>query len=419
MGAYSVTKAAIALSFGLLMAPTCAFAVDWGVKGTLSEGVELNDNQFLRTLPTGGSLGSYTSLATNIEGLTPTSKFDFDSGATYKKYWGPGVDGLNSEYITYGLGAHYELAGKGQSDKSYLDASYAVQSTALALFNSLGVVPTNSSGFLDQTTVKGGIDRALSNNDSVSLWARSIYTSYDPSSGGGIPFTDTLASGLWTHRMNSVTALTATSEMEYLSYNNVLDTNALIVRNLAGFDMTLSPLLSIKGAAGSAYIEIDNGFGAPVMQGIPAVAQSTSRADFIGNLTLSYRLLKTVTLNFLANRSIGPTVIGSIATQTNVGVGANYQINSASGLSIYATFLKLDTPSTIDYATASIQYSTQLSRTLTGTITYNYIHRFGPTGVTLLDPIAGTPSATSGGRADSNGIIFVLSKSFVILPHGT
>ena len=92
-------RTAIAVSVCLGMAPSAAFAVDWSIKSSLSESVELNDNQFLRT-PPAGSVGSYSTITANAEALTPTSKFDFDSDGTYRKYWGPGTEGLPSDGIS-------------------------------------------------------------------------------------------------------------------------------------------------------------------------------------------------------------------------------------------------------------------------------------------------------------------------------
>ena len=105
------------------MAPSAAFAsdwpiFDWSIKASESETVELNSNQFLKTSPA-GSVGSYTTLKATAEGRTATSKLDLDGDGTYKKYWGPGVDGLPSEFLNYGFKAHYEVNEKSKFDREY------------------------------------------------------------------------------------------------------------------------------------------------------------------------------------------------------------------------------------------------------------------------------------------------------------
>lgn len=410
-------KAAIALSLGLASVPTAASAVDWAVKGELGEAVELNDNQFLKSMLAGGSLGSYSTVSTNVEGSTPTSKFDFDSNATYKKYWGPGIDGLQSEYINYGFKAHYEEIGKTKSDLSYIDASYSQQSAALAVFNAFGL-SSNVTGFLNQATLRGGLERALTAQDTASFWVRSIYTNYDPSNSL-IPFTDTLAVGTWKHQLNPVTTVIGSSEVEYLSYGNQFNTSVLIVRNLAGVDIKITPLLSVVGAAGYAFVRTDNGFGAPFVPGTPGTAASSSVSDFVANILLTYQLMKTTKVFVDASRTIGPTIIGSIMTRNNFRTGIDHDINSLSSLSVYADFSRLIDPLTTDFFTATVQYSTRLTRTWTAKVAYRYIHRFTTTGNALFDPVLGTATGLGLGPANSNGILFVLSKSFVLLPPGT
>jgi hypothetical protein len=412
-----VLKAFISLSFGLSLISTAASAVDWAVKGTLGEAVELSDNQFLKTTLAGWSLGSYSTVETNLEGSTPRSKFDFDSNAAYKKYWGPGIDGLQSEYLNYGFKARYEQTGKTSSDVSYIEASYSQQSAALALFNALAV-PSNASGFLNQASVRGGLERALSNQDTASLWVRSIFTNYDPSNAG-IAFMDTLALGDWKHQLNSEIAATAHSEVEYLSYQNLFNSSVLIVRDQGGVDAKISPRLSIRGTAGSAYVQTNNGFGAAFIPGSRGISGSAKVVDFVADMLIKYSLLKTTTLIFNASRSIGPSIVGSLLTQTNARAGVEYEINSRAGLSFYADFTRLVSPATTDIAIATVQYSQQLTRTWSSTVSYRYIHRFTATGNALFDPITGLPTNIGLGPADSNSILIVLSKSFVLLPHGT
>ena len=224
-------RTAIALSMCFGMAPSVAFADDWSIRTTQTQTVELNDNQFLQPSPA-ASLGSYSTLAANAEARTPTSKFDFDGDGSYKKYWGPGVDGVPSEYLSYGFKARYEVTEKSNSDREFVETNWRQQSTALALLNDLGII-TNAGGFLDTLTATGGIDRSVTARDSLSLMATSTRTSYEPS-GGGTPFTDTVARGTWRHNSSSNIALNASSEFELLNYDNASNTRIQIYRNQIG-----------------------------------------------------------------------------------------------------------------------------------------------------------------------------------------
>ena len=81
------------------LAPGPALAWDWSLSSTLSQTFELNDNQFMRNMLAGGTLGSYTTVTANAVALTPTSRLTVDSDVGYRKYWGPGNRGYQPNRI--------------------------------------------------------------------------------------------------------------------------------------------------------------------------------------------------------------------------------------------------------------------------------------------------------------------------------
>ncbi|HZS57125.1 MAG TPA: hypothetical protein VFA65_22165, partial [Bryobacteraceae bacterium] len=238
------------------MSSNSAHAVDWSLNSSLIETVELNSNQFLRTMLAGGTLGSYSTITANAEAKTPTSRFIFDGDINYQKYWGPGVEGLPSEFRQDGVKARYEIRGKDPTDLSYAETSFRESSTSLAILNSLGVA-TAAQGFIDVSTLRAGVERNLTPIDSATLSARFTYTNYDPSSGG-TAFGDSSVVGTWRHRLTSNTALTAYSEVERLNYNNSFNTNITILRDMVGIDTSLSPVLSFRGSSGVGYVKVDH-----------------------------------------------------------------------------------------------------------------------------------------------------------------
>ena len=407
-------RTAIAVSMCFGMAPSAAFALDWSIRTTESQTVELNDNQFLRTSPA-ASLGSYSTLTANAEARTPTSRFNFDGDGSYKKYWGPGVDGLASEYLNYGFRARYEATEKGNFDREFVEANWRQQSTALALLNDLGVV-TKAGGFLDTLTATGGFDRSLTARDNLSLFATSTRTSYEPSSGG-TPFTDTLARGSWRHSLSPVTALNASSEFELLNYDNAFNTRVQIYRNQLGVDATLSSVLSLRGSIGAAYLVTDGGVSPLAANGSNSSA-SSSLADWIGDAALTYRMLKNTTLTLTANQSIGPSIVGSLFKQDSISAGLSHAINGRSTLSFSASGDRQISTTTTDFASVSATYSYNFTRDLTAQLTYRYQHRFASTGGSIIDPITGTPTVSGTGPANSNSIMLVVSHSYTVLPSG-
>ena len=110
----------IALCLGI--SSNSARAVDWSLNSSLTETVELNSNQFLRTMLAGGTLGSYSTITANAEAKTPTSRFIFDGDINYQKYWGPGTEGLpRPNFRQDGVKARYEITGKDPTELSYAE----------------------------------------------------------------------------------------------------------------------------------------------------------------------------------------------------------------------------------------------------------------------------------------------------------
>lgn len=400
------------------MAPSVAFAFDWSIKASETETVELNSNQFLRNSPA-GSLGSYTTLNADAEARTPTSKFNFIGDGSYKKYWGPGVDGTTSEFLNYGFKARYEQKEKTRFDREYVEASWRQQSTSLAVLNDLGVfVPT--SGFLDRLTATGGIDRSITAIDTVSLLATSTHTSYEPSTGG-TPFTDTLARGNWRRSLSSVTAINLSSEYELLEYGNAFNTQVQIFREQAGFDTTLSAVLSFRANAGIAYLVTDRGVSSSAFgTTTSATPISGSVADWIGDAVLTYRMLKSTTLSVIASQSVGPSVVGSLFKRDSIIASLSHSINSRSTLTLSASGNRQISSTTTDFASASATYSYNLTREWLASATYRYLHRFASTGgTTIFDPITGTPTVSGTGPADSHSLMFVVTHNWTVLPSGS
>jgi hypothetical protein len=399
------------------MVPSVAFAYDWSIKASESETVELNSNQFLRNSPA-GSLGSYTTLNVDAQARTPTSLFNFTGDGTYKKYWGPGAAGTASEFLNYGFKTRYELKEKNRFDREYVEASWRQQSTALALLNDLGVsVPT--SGFIDQLTATGGIDRSITAVDTVSLFATSTRTSYEPSSAG-TPFTDTLARGNWRRSLSSVTAINLSSEYELLEYGNAFNTQVQIFREQAGFDATLSAVLSFRANVGVAYLVTDRGVSSSAFgSGVSATPVSSSVSDWIGDAVLTYRMLKSTTLSITASQSVGPSIVGSLFKRDSITASLSHNINALSTLSFSASGNRQIATNTTDYASASATYSYNLTREWLASATYRYLHRFASTGGTaIFDPITGTPTVSGIGPADSHSLMFVVTHNWTVLPSG-
>lgn len=405
-----------------------AWAVDWSLNSTLSQSVELNDNAFMRTMLAGGTLSSYSTITTSAMARTPTSRFNIDADVSFQKYFGPGTEGIpQTESFNNGVHAHYETSGKNSGDREYLDATWRRQNTAFALLSNLGV-QTNVGGSTESIGLSGGLDRALTSRDTVSLSARSSYSFFEPS-GGGTSFTDTTVSGSWRRQVNPLTTLSLSSELERLDFSNSQNTVETISRNTAGIDAALTPLLSFRGTAGVVYVNVERGSSllAPIVTS-PTGSISTasgSASGFIGDALLTYKMLKDTTFTLSAGQTVSPSVVGSLVKLTTARAGVTRTINSKSTLSFYADASRQNTGSTTDFLSASVIYSYLLTREWNLQLSYRYLHRVASMGSTtasslVFDPTTGVPIVTASGLgpASSNSVLMVLSRSFTILPPG-
>ena len=123
----------------LSLSPAPALAWDWSLDSTISETVSASDNQFMRSMLTGGTLASYTNVTANALARTQTSRLTIDANVGYQKYWGPGTEGISqTESNSLGVNARYETWGKNPQDREWLIGNFSQSSTVLAVLNDLG-----------------------------------------------------------------------------------------------------------------------------------------------------------------------------------------------------------------------------------------------------------------------------------------
>ena len=409
----NATRAAL---FCLALSPAPALAWDWSLDSTMSESVELNDNQFMRTMLAGGTLGSYTNVTANALARTETSRLTVDANVGYSKYWGPGTEGISqTESNSLGVNAHYETWGKNSLDKNWVDGSFHQSSTLVAVLGDLGFA-TNAHGNVDRTMVGGGIQRSLSALDTISMAATSTLTTYDPASSG-TEFTDSSLTGTWRHQVSPLTTVSATSQFEWLSYDTTPHSDILLWRNTAGFETSATRRLSYGGNLGVIYS--DSQIGASPFAPSPfATTASTggSTVGFIGDAHAIYRILKDTTLNLFLSQSVSPSIIGTLTKRSTLHAGLTQIINDRSSVSL-AGDISQQTSSGItnDFLSGSVSYSYLLARDWNASLTYRYLHRTASTGGTL-DPVTGLPIVGGTGPASSNSILAVLSKHTNIVP---
>lgn len=403
----------------LSLSPAPALAWDWSLDSTATETLELNDNQFMRNMLAGGTLGSYTTVTANALARTETSRMTIDADVGYRKYWGPGTEGVSqTESNSLGVNAHYETWGKNNLDKDWVDGSFHQSSTLVAVLGDLGFA-TTAHGNVDRTMVGGGIQRSLSALDLVSVSATSTLTSYDPASSG-TEFLDSSVTGTWRHQVSPLTTVSATSQFEWLNFDSTPQADILILRNTAGFETSVSRRLSYGASAGVIYSDAEVGASSPLGPlpiATTAAVTGGSTVGFIGDAHAIYRILKNTTLNLLASQTVAPSIIGTLTKRSTLHAGLTQIINDRSSVSVAGDISQQTSSGTTnDFLSGSLSYSYELARDWNTSLTYRYLHRTAATGGALLDPVTGLLIAGGSGPASSNSIMAVLSKHTNIIP---
>jgi hypothetical protein len=186
-----------------------------------------------------------------------------------------------------------------------------------------------------------------------------------------------------------------------------------------GVDATLSPLLSFRGNIGVAYLLTEGGANPLAAIGSSSASGSSALADWIGDASLTYRMLKNTTLTLTANQSIAPSIVGSLFKRDSITASLSHIINERSTLSFSASGDRQIATTTTDFASASATYSYNFTRDLSAQLTYRYLHRFASTGGgSIIDPITGTPTVSGTGPTSSNSVMLVVSHNYTVLPQG-
>jgi hypothetical protein len=408
--------------------------VDWWVKSTLSETLEVNDNRQMRVNPLGMSYNPSTWLVVDATARTPTSRLDLNGFLRYKVYAGPGEQGI-ANALDRGVSGRFE---KWQALTAYhLLGSHTEFDTSSIQQQETGfVTPSGSTTITD--TVGGGLRHEFGPRDSAywqTTWTTTSTTS--SSAGQGTPLVnqglgtpiinqgqgtpinnqavDNLTSlATWTHQVSPITRLIPYLQFQHLTYHNAEASEVMFWTAKTSLETELTSRLRFYAEAGAALLNsTNNGLGsnnatvaaagsllletgAIVTQAPPA----GSSIDWIGSARLVYTL-KTIELALAVARTIGPTTFGTFLKNEEIRFSARYLINNASSVLLSGAF-NHQTPGTgspTDRIVATVAYDRTLAREWRGQLAYVF-----------------NQNITTVGTTRSNALYATLTREFTILP---
>ena len=382
----------ISLCLGILASR--AFAAEVSISGNINQHYDASDNYFLVQSPKGYTVKSTTAGTFNFLAQTSTTSYLLNTNASYFKYLGPGADDAGS--LTSGTPASTTFSINHTANE--LTAFNFVSSWSRADVATTNLAQTGvatGSGSTNTFLVGGGITHDLSRIDTINWTVNATTTTFtDPSS---TPYNDYTSSISWNRTLPPTTNWVNSVSFDWFDQDDPAKSQRLFWRATTGARSQVSPLLTVYGNIGLVFV---NSYQKNPTQSATPVIPSTSvpfqpivgaGTGWVGDVGLSYRLLKTTSISFNAANSIIPTLGGALQQNFSFGGALNHEINSLSNVSFTAQFSMTNASSqasqfaattggSSEFFSASVNYGYKLTRDWYSNLSYTYLQRNDSTG---------------------------------------
>jgi hypothetical protein len=385
-----------------------AFAADVSIKGNVSETVEASNNYFLSNAPSGYTIKSLSAINLDFMARTPTTRYLLDTNYSYYKYFGPGA--ADAGGLTWGTpaSATFSIDHTTELAKYNIAASWTRADAAQTQLTQSGIATAHGS--IITYDVKGGVTRDLGRNDSISWTADASTVSFtDPTQ---TPYVDVTSTIGWNHSLSQTTTLTNSVNFDWFSQDNSANSQRLMWRFMSGLQSQLSQLLTFNGNIGLVFANTyQNGNApSPIPPPPPGVApfqlQVGAGHGWVGDVGLTYRLLKDTSVSLTAAHAIIPLFTGQLQQTESIGMSLSHNINQFSNLVFSTQYVQSSSPGQIGQAltaldsfSASVSYGYQLTREWRTNLSYTYRDNVGV--------------------ATSSTVLFALSRDFTVLGNPT
>ena len=379
-----------------------AFAADVSIKGNVDQTVEASDNYFLSSTPLGGTAKILTAGTLDFLARTSTTQYLLDTHYSYYKYFGPGAaDQLQSGTPA---SATFRVDHTTELSRYNLSASWSRTDIATTQLTESGTATAH--GTINTYSVNGGVTRDLGRIDSISWAAGASTVSFTDSNQ--TPYVDVTSSIGWNHSLSQTTTLTNSVNLDWLSQDDAAKSQRLMWTFQTGLQSQLSKLLTFHGNVGMVFSNAwQNGTAlSPIPPPPPGLApfqlQVGAGHGWIGDVGLSYKLLKDTSVSLTAAHAIIPTFTGQLQQTDSIGMSLSHDINQFASLSFSTQYSQASSPGQIgqtstasDFFSASANFGYRLTREWRTSVNYTY--------------------AENVGIAKSNTIKFELSRDFTLL----
>lgn len=398
-----------------------ARALDLSIKGNVSETLTGSNNYFVSTSPKGGTGQTLTAGTLDVLARTPTTNYLLNTYFSYYKFFGPGAADTSP---TWGTPAHANFTIDHTDQLTRYNAAVAWNRVDVAITSFAQTGNATGRGSIDTYTASGGLVHDLSRIDSLTFGAQATKTTYtDPAA---FPFIDVTTQVAWNRTLSSTTTLFNYISFDWFSEDDPAQSQRLFWKIGTGLNSALTPRLTLTANLAWGFVNsYQTGTPlttitqiAPISVGNVFVPQVGSGNSWLGDISLTYQLLKTTTVSLGAAQVIAPLFNGQLQKSDSINLSLIHGINRLSTLAFTTRFSFVpataaatafagsafagSTSSNSQFFSASVTYSYQLAREWRTFLSYTF-----------------NESKSDTGSPNGSYISFGLSRDFTLLGNPT
>jgi hypothetical protein len=358
-----------------------AFAADVSIKGNVSETVDGSNNYFLSNMPSGYTIRDLSAINLDVMARTPTTSYLLDTNYSYYKYFGPGAADAGGLTSGTPASATFTINHTTELEKYNIAASWSRSDATQTQLTQSGTATAHGS--INTYGVNGGVTRDLGRNDSISWTANASTVSFtDPTQTPYVDFTTMVS---WNHNLSATTTLNNSVSFDWFSQDDPAKSQRLFWSVMTGLQSQLSSRLTFNGNVGVDFANsYQNGVAQspipPIPPGVaPFQPQVGAGHGWVGNIGLTYQLLKNTSVSLTAAQAIIPTFTGQLQQSESIGMSLSHTINQFASLSFFTSYAQASSPGQIgqastasDFFSASVNFGYQLTRDWRTNLSYTY-----------------------------------------------
>jgi len=396
-----VKKLVIMTSLGVSILASDALAIDLAIKGTASESLAASNNYFLSSNPSGYTAQSTTTGALNALARTLTTDYSLNAFGSYFKYFGPGAVDTFPVWGTP-ANANFGIVHTEQLTTYNVGISWTRADTAQTQFAQTGLHTATARGSISSYTANAGVAHDLSRIDALTWNTIASTTSFSDSTQ--FPSRDLTTTLAWNHVLSPTTTMSTFVSFDWFSVDDPQESQRLFWKSMFGITSSLSPRLNFNAHFGWGFANSYQNAPGTLPTGVPPgafVPQVGAGNSFLGDMSLTYRLLKTTAISLTAAQSIVPIFNGQLQKSEQIGLTLTHGINRLSNLTLSAAFsyvpaapasstIGLGQSSPSKFFSISANYGYQLAQHWHTNLSYTYNQRNDSTGTVGASTVLAT-----------------------------